>query len=319
MRKTIISVFAFFAILLCPSCDKNYHEVFAPDELGMAEHEFLVEETGGDFDVDFLSNKKGSISLMDGNDYSWVQLGTGSFESDGSLSVSVKPNDGFKRRADILFSTDTRKDTVSIFQKGAVEEKLYVAASSMMVYNGTGEPCSVATDINIPLDEVTTEVRISGGEEWIKDCRLTSSSLTFSTTDNPDRSYMRRAYIALSYVDGWKEKQTEILTVIQARADNNIGNVFTAEDLRSVATVAGYALPDDALIEGYIVSTTEGGNAGDAQVSDYQPHLPQGRRGSCKEVRERTLLLYGRRRQLRQYPHQRRRYLFDALEGEAHK
>ncbi|MBR6002364.1 MAG: BACON domain-containing protein [Bacteroidales bacterium] len=270
MKKTIISVFAFFAILLCSSCDKNYHEVFAPDELGMAEHEFLVERDGGDFDVTFLANKKGSISLMDRDDYSWVQLGTGSFGSDGTLSVHVDPNNGFKRRADILFSTSTRKDTVSIFQKGAVEEKFYIAASSMMVYNGTGEPSTVATDINIPIDEVTTEVRISGADEWIKDCRLTSSSLTFSTTDNTDRSYMRRAYIVLSYVDGWKEKQSEMLTVIQARADNNIGSVFTAEDLRSVATVGGYALPDDALIEGYIVSTTEGGNAGDAQVSDYQ-------------------------------------------------
>ena len=270
MKKTIIPAFAFFAILFCSSCDKNYHEVFGPDELGMSEHEYEVGEGGGDIDIPYLSNKKGTISLMDSDDYSWVQLGKTDFETDGSLAVHILANDGFRRRADILFSSQTRRDTVSIFQHGAVEEKFYVAASSMMVYNGTDEVNTVVTDINVPLSEVSTEIRFPGDEEWIHDCQLTSSALTFLTTDNTDRNYMRRAYIVLSYVDGWRENHSEMVTVIQARADNNIGSIFTPEDLRNVASVSGYPLPEDALIEGYIVSTTEGGNAGEAQVSDYQ-------------------------------------------------
>ena len=270
MKKiTILSIVSFAVLLLSQSCDKTYHDVFAPDELGMAEHEYYVGQAGGDVDIPFLANKHGVVSLLDQSDASWAQLVTTSFDKDGDLSVHIQPNDGFKRRADILLSTDTRKDTVFVFQSGAVEEKFYVSAGSMIVYNGTSEVNSVATDINVPLDRISTEVRFSGDEEWIKDCQLTSTAFTFKTTDNTDKNYTRHANVVLTFLDGWRALKTETISVIQARADNKIGNVITAEELRNVATVDGYTLPEDALIEGYIVSTTEGGNAGDAQVEYY--------------------------------------------------
>ena len=269
-KTTILIAIASLALLLFQSCDKNYHDVYTPDELGMAEHEYYVGQAGGDVDIPFLANKHGVVTLFDEADASWVKLVTTSFDKDGDLTVSVQPNDGFKRRADILFQTETRRDTVSVFQEGALEEKFYVSAGSMVVYNGTGGVNTVATDINVPLTRIQTEVRYSGTEEWIQDCQLTANAFTFKTTDNTDKNYMRRALVVLTFVDGWKATQTASISVLQARSDNKIGGVFTAEELRNVATVAGYTLPEDALVEGYIVSTNEGGNAGDAQVEDYQ-------------------------------------------------
>ena len=257
-------------MMLLWSCDKDFHDVYAPDELGMPEHEFYVEKAGGEIEIGYLSNKPGTVTLVEEADGSWLQFGTTGFDGDGTLAVTVGRNDGFQRRADILFCTDTRKDTVSVFQKGAVEEKFYVSAGSMVVYNGTANANTVATDINVPLEDVSIEIRYSGDEEWIKDCVLTSSALSFKTSDNTDRNYTRRAMIVLSYKDGWKATQTAAISVIQARADNNIGTSFTPEALRSVATVGGYTLPEDAIVEGYIVSTTEGRNAGDAVVDDYK-------------------------------------------------
>ena len=270
MKKTSLIAIVSIAFLTVFSCDRDYHEVFAPDELGMADHNYYVGDEGGDVLISFLANKKGTISFLDQDDRSWVQLGSTSFSSDDDLSVHVLENDGFKRRADILFTTETRKDTASIFQLGKVEEKFYVSANSMMVFNGTGEVNSIVTDINIPLSNVKTEVIYPGSDEWIKNCTLTSSTLSFETDDNPDKDYMRRAYILLTYTDGWGEVQRFTVVVKQARSDNNIGTVYTAESLRSVATITGYTLPDDAVIEGYIVSTTEGSNAGEAQVDDYR-------------------------------------------------
>ena len=269
MKKTSLIAIVSIAFLTVFSCDRDYHEVFAPDELGMADHEYYVGDMGGDVLISFLSNKSGTISFIDQDDASWVQLGSTGFNSDGDVSVHVLENDGFKRRADILFTTETRKDTASVFQLGKIEEKFYVSANSIMVFNGTGEANSILTDINIPLSRVTTEVIYPGADEWIKNCNLTSSALSFETDDNPDGDYMRRAYILLSYEDGWGELQRVTVVVKQARADNNIGTVYSAESLRSVATVTGYTLPDEAVIEGYIVSTTEGSNAGDAEVLDY--------------------------------------------------
>jgi hypothetical protein len=257
-------------MLLFWSCDKNKYSVYPPDELGMPEHEYYVEKTGGNIDIAFLANKAGQLFLVDEEDKSWVEFGTTSFDRDGSIPVTISANTGFPRRADILFVTDTRKDTVSVFQKGAVEEIFYVSAGSMVVFNGTSEVNTVAADINVPLSSITTEIRYSGEEEWITDCTLSNTSLTFKTTDNPDRDYMRRAAIYLTYINGWKARKEVSVSVLQARADNNIGTVFTAEDLRTVATVGGYTLPEDAITEGYIVSTTEDHNAGDAIVDDYK-------------------------------------------------
>ncbi len=271
MKKITILTIVSLAMALLWSCDKDYHPVFPPDELGMAEHEYYVEIAGGDIGVSYISNKAGSVSLTDEADAEWAQLSTGEFGSvDGDLPVHILANSGFKRRADILFKTDTRQDTVTVFQYGAVEEKFYVAASSMVVYNGSGEANSVVTDINVPLDKISTEIRFSGEEEWITDCNLSKSTFTFKTTDNPDRDYTRRANIVLTYVDGWDNRQEAVISVIQAPSTNKIGTVFTPEALHEVATVGGYTLPEDAIIEGYIVSTTEGHNAGDAQVEDYK-------------------------------------------------
>lgn len=268
MKK--ITIYSIIALLLFQSCDKNQYYVFAPDELGMPEHEYYVGENGDGIEIQFLASKPGTVSLVNQDDDAWVKLGTTQFKEDGSIPVQILKNDGFKRRSDILFVTDTRKDTVSVFQKGAVEEKFYVSAGSMVVFNGSTEVNTVAADINVPLSSIEVEVRFSGAEQWIHDYQLTNSSFTFKTTDNPDKNYMRRANIVLTYVDGWKETQTAVIAVLQARSDNKVGTTFTPEDLHSVATVEGYTLPEDALIEGYIVSTNEGGNAGDAQVYDYK-------------------------------------------------
>ena len=269
MKKSFILAIAVLSVLLCHSCDSNDFYVFPPDELGMAEHDFYVGQEGGDLDIPFVTNKQGVISLINQGDESWMQLGFNTFDSDSTLRVHIQPNTGFPRRSDILFSTDTRIDTAYVFQRG-VEEKFKFSETSVLVYNGSGGSKSIVTDVNVPLDRIKTEVRYSGDEEWITDCRLTSTALTFKTTDNPDRNYMRRALIVISYEDGWRDTQTAEITVIQARSDNNIGTFFTPEELHSLATVSGFTLPDDALLEGYIVSTTEGGNAGDAVVDDYK-------------------------------------------------
>ena len=270
MKQIRIFLIAVISVTLLQACDKTGHDVIAPDELGMATHEFEVAAEGGDIEVSYVSNKPGTMSLINQDDAAWVTLGATAFENDGSVKVNVRPNTGFPRRADILFDTQSRKDTVSVLQYGTEEEKFYIAAGSMLVYNGTGEPCSFTTDINVPLDKIGVEI-ICSEEDWIKDYHLESNAFTFRTDDNPDKDYTRRGVIVLTYTDGWNQKRESRVTVIQARADNNIGSVWTAEELRSKASEAGttgFTLPEDALVEGYIVSTTEFGQSGQLEQLD---------------------------------------------------
>lgn len=267
--KNILHASAW-VLLLLQACGKNNPEFVPPILSDEPEQRYYVIESGDDIVIQVALNKAGSIYLLNPDDQAWLQLGSTIFSANGSVPVHVQKNDGGKRRADILFSAGKWKDTVSVFQYGAIEERFLVRTKSMVVYNGHDEVNSVATDINVPLESIKTEIRYTGSEAWIKDCKLESGSLRFKTTDNTDASSMRTARIILSYIDGWKDTQTATIDVHQPRADNYIGTVFTPEDLRDVASVEGYILPEDALVDGFIVSTTEGGNAGDAVVDDFK-------------------------------------------------
>lgn len=268
MKKITILAIASFVLLLL-SCDKNPYGIYPPDELGVRESEFYIDQDGGDLEIPFLSNKEGSIYFKNSSSKDWATLGFTSFDSDGTLPLHVDKNEGFKRRADILFETDTRLDTVSVFQSGVVEEKFYIAAGSILVLNGNSDYNSVDADINVPLDRIKTEVRCPGDDQWIKDYELSSTAFKFKTTDNPDKESTRKGYVTLTFEDGWGEVKTATITVVQARSDNNIGTEYSMQQLREAATVLGFKLPADIIVEGYIVSTTEGRNAGDAIVEDY--------------------------------------------------
>ena len=89
-------------MMLLWSCDKDFHDVYAPDELGMPEHEFYVEKAGGEIEIGYLSNKPGTVTLVEEADGSWLQFGTTGFDGDGTLAVTAGRNDGLQRRADDL-------------------------------------------------------------------------------------------------------------------------------------------------------------------------------------------------------------------------
>lgn len=261
MKRILLTLFPLLALL---ACEYEPFTIYPPDELGAVEKVFEVEASAGSVTVPVYANSHGSVVSAE----SWLTLSQTEFDADFDLKVDYAANPGIPRRSDIYLETATRRDTVTVFQKGAIDEIFHLRTTSVLVNNGSGAS-SLPLDINVPLDKVKTDVRYMNGEGWLTDCQVSNSALSFKTADNPDPVNMRRALVALSYTDGWGELREERVTVIQPRADNFIGTVFTAERLREVATIDGYELPDDAFFEGYIVGTTEESNAGPLQVEDY--------------------------------------------------
>ena len=257
-----------FTIALACSCDKSQHSISLPDELGATQREHYVDAEGGTLEIDIYANKSGEVTFSD-EVASWISVSDKSFNGDFTLNVTASANDGFRRRADLVLVTDTRKDTISFFQYGAIEEKCHIKAQSLVIYNDS-DLKSFETDINVPLDRIDMAISYSDNQEWISNCTLTENNFTFNADANKDVYNLRKAYISFEYRNGWDELERSLVTVLQAKADNKIGTIFTAEQLREVATVNGYTLPDDAIIEGIIVSDRENGQAGDLQVLDYQ-------------------------------------------------
>jgi len=263
--KRYISFLTVLLVLF--SCDKAWREIHVADELGAVVREHYVAADGESVKVMGYANDAGRI-IPDRDAEDWITLSQTSFDKDFELTVCAGQNFGFKRRADLVIEMNDRKDTVTIFQYGTVEEKCGILAQSVVVYNDENTN-TFATDISVPLESIKTEVRYPSDEEWIHDCTLSESNFSFTTDVNPDDVNSRRAYIAFEYINGWEQTEHYLVTVIQARSDNNIGTFYTAQQLRELATTEGYALPEDAIIEGIIVSDTENGQAGDLEVLDY--------------------------------------------------
>jgi len=258
--------YLFVLAILAASCSKGELVIHESEELGAVNREVTVEAVSGNFDMEIYSNTDGNLTFSD----DWLSSQAPSFSGDMTVSIDYTANSGFPRHGFVFLKTDGRRDTVTVYQKGSQEEIFHLNTSALIVYNGKSGVNKVPTEINVPLENIKVEVRYMNGSDWVKEYNLTSDGLNFTLEDNTDMLNMRRAIIALMYTDGWGEVQEQKVTIVQARADNSVGTEFTAEELRSVATVSGYELPEDAFFEGYIVGTTEDSNAGALEVADYR-------------------------------------------------
>ena len=262
------SALLILGVLVASSCDKAYHEIYKPTELGATQKEFYVEAEGEEFEVLVYANEPGNVTVI-GEAQNWMNLSATTFNSDFTLKVSASANDGFRRKAKLVFESGNVKDTVAVYQYGTIEEKCRILAQSVIVYNND-ELNSFETDINVPFSQIKQSVAYNTDEEWISDMTLSETSFTFKAAKNSDKQNTRVAYISFQYKNGWEEVENYMVTLLQARADNKIGTFYSAEQLRDFATSSGYVLPQDAIIEGYIVSDRENGQAGDLQVLDYK-------------------------------------------------
>lgn len=259
-RYTLISVLAFFALQACID-DAEY---VAPDELGTNERIFIVDADAGEVPVDVYANRSGHLEILGEPD--WISVENPSFDSDRTIVFRYGKNDGFPRRADVLLRTDTRSDTVSICQKG-MEERFLFRESAAIVYNG-GVKAEVAVDINVPLRSVDVDIRYLDGDGWIRQYGVEDRRVWIIADDNDDPANPRRAQMMLRWKNGWGEEISRTLSFIQARSDNHVGDPYSFSQLRALASETAAPLPDNVFIEGYVVSETTYGNAGEVEVQD---------------------------------------------------
>lgn len=253
----------FVAGLALAACSKDYY-AYPADELGATKKSFEVSAEAGGISVHFYANSAGTAFT----DASWLHVENPSFNGDGTLSVRYDTNDGIPRHSHLLLETPTRRDTVTIYQKGAVDELFEFSSRQMLVYNrDAGQDIVVPATVTVPIEKVSI-LSVFPGYEWVSDIVLTATGLHFKTEENMD-SGTRRGSIFLSFVDGWGNTQEHRLTIIQAPHDDIIGTPVSAEQLRAAATPEGYDIPEGSYFEGYIVSTSEFGNAGDSPVEDW--------------------------------------------------
>ncbi|MBR6346192.1 MAG: hypothetical protein IKR69_02265 [Bacteroidales bacterium] len=260
MKKEILLI---LLLLTAYSCKLDDAEYLDRDELGAVDKEFTVGSDIGRLEFSVYANKSGRVNVLEGGE--WLSAATKTFDHDATICLDYLYNEGFQRLGMVELSTDTRRDTVIVKQKGAIEESLDFPQTGIVVYNGSGASV-LPVEGNVDLKNVSHSVVYIDGENWISSVSLRQGQLELKTADNPDPRNVRRARIRLSYTDGWKNERVFTIQVTQAPSGNIIGELQTFPQIREMATTGGSLITDDYCIEGFVVSRPESGNVGENAV-----------------------------------------------------
>lgn len=258
-------LFVLFSILcLVAGCSLDDAEYLVRDELGTSSSEYVVGADIGTLYLNVLANKQGTVRVIQGE--SWLHAVTTAFSGDTKLRFDYLYNEEFPRLGKIELNTGTRRDTITIKQKGLVDEVLDFPSTSILVYNGKGQ-ASLPVVCNVNMSEVTTTVEYIDDNEWISQVVLDSDELVFTPSDNTDAKHSRKARIRISYKDGWESVHLFFIQVTQMPSTNTLGELLSFEQLRSMSEGSLTPLSEDYCIDGYVVSRPESGNVGENAMS----------------------------------------------------
>ena len=258
---------ALASVAMLQSCDYDDAAKIDKVELGSPKGEYVINASDTTFTVPVYSNGKYHIEILDEAE-TWLHITGEPSDKDAALTLACDPNTEFKRkgRLALISDVDSRKDTITIKQRGWLVAKLAMNNTSI-VADGSAGLVKSALSTNIPFKymDVTTEYATEG-DEWVQAVNVSedgdgAGELELTLSGNPDEVAPRAASVMLSYTDGWGDKVSLLVNLLQKSANNTLGQVLTMDNfIDKYAT--GKVINDYVLIEGIVVSNTAGGNAG---------------------------------------------------------
>lgn len=239
----------------------------------------FVEAAGGEYDVEVLSNGAYHVEFTE-ND--WLTLSALQGNGDGRIKLTATPNKEFKRMTSFVLCSDvdTRRDTVYVKQKGDIEASLSMDNTSL-VLPGAGGQSTAAIRTNIPFSYIESSVAYNEFDnvDWLDLSKLSisgegaSQTISISSAPNTDPVSIRSASLYLSFVDGWGDKVALEILLMQKNSNEGLGVLKSFAEIRALYPNGG-EVEEDYILEGVVVSNTEGGNAGEneqisASAIDY--------------------------------------------------
>jgi hypothetical protein len=239
----------------------------------------FVEAAGGEYDVEVLSNGAYHVEFTE-ND--WLTLSALQGNGDGRIKLTATPNKEFKRMTSFVLCSDvdTRRDTVYVKQKGDIEASLSMDNTSLVLPGACGQS-TAAIRTNIPFSYLESSVAYNEFDnvDWLDLSKLSisgegaSQTISISSAPNTDPVSIRSASLYLSFVDGWGDKVALEILLMQKNSNEGLGVLKSFAEIRALYPNGG-EVEEDYILEGVVVSNTEGGNAGEneqisASAIDY--------------------------------------------------
>lgn len=268
MRYNIrYSLIALAACSVFQACDIDDATEVPKVELGVPTKEYVIEAVESTFTVPIYSNGKYTIEVL-GDAESWLHITGEPAVVDSTVTIYCDANAEFKRKGCIALCSkvDSRCDTIVVKQKGWQTAYLSMENASIVADGGAGVVNS-AVKTNIPFSYMTVNKEYTNeGDEWIEKVNISESddgscNLELSLSANPDAVAPRTASLSFSFTDGWGDKVSLLVNLLQKSANNTLGEVLPFSTFIDKYST-GKTIQDYVILEGYVVSNTESGNAG---------------------------------------------------------
>ena len=239
----------------------------------------IVEAAGGEYDVEVLSNGEYHVEFAENE---WLTLSTLQGNGDGKIKLTATPNKEFKRMTSFVLCSDvdTRRDTVYVKQKGEIDALLSMENTSV-VLPGAGGNSTTSISTNIPYSYLKISVSYNEIDNtgWLDLSKVSISGegaaqkISIYSEPNTDPISIRSASLYLSFVDGWGDEVALEILIMQKNANEGLGVLKSFAEIRALYPNGG-EVEEDYILEGIVVSNTEGGNSGEneqisASAIDY--------------------------------------------------
>lgn len=230
---------------------------------------YAVPSEGGSISFRLLANAPVTL-VPRGGMPQWAETEKLSFEGDADFTVTMGPNEGFRRGVifDVSLEGSDKKMVLVAKQDGLVPV-LECPSPYKTAKGSEASEVKFAIRTNLPSEEITMATEyLSGKTEWMSGVDIDGEFLVVSAGANPD-NVSRKAIVRLQYVDGWDITHDVNLYLTQSSSSDMFGTPLTFEELRAKSSGKETVIGDDYTVTGIVISDYRSANM------EENPCLPE--------------------------------------------
>ncbi|MBQ7517985.1 MAG: BACON domain-containing protein, partial [Bacteroidales bacterium] len=266
MKKiAYLIVFASLVSVACAKVDDS-QAGFTVQELGLTDHEFVLDALAGHLTFSVYSNQTCTIEVPQ-EDQGWLRADIQKVFGDDMVIIDYTDNEGFPRMSKVVvhgMQYDMR-DTIVFKQQGLTQPTFHFPEGGVVLPGSAAGSKQAAFDLNVDFEDIDIDVRYEGGEgDWVTDISYTGGRFMVSYAANPSSTELRMGQVVLNYVNGWGDTVSSTLNVTQQTSQNKLGLEKTFADVRALGVAdTNVKITDNIIITGLVVSDKASRNVGE--------------------------------------------------------
>ena len=239
---------------------------FTVQELGLTDHEFVLDALAGHLTFSVYSNQTCTLEVPEA-DRSWLRADIQKVFGDDQVVIDYTDNEGFPRMCKLIVRGKQygMTDTLVFKQKGLTAPTFDFPEGGVILPGSASGVKQAAFNLNVDFDDLDVDVVYEKeGDDWVNAINYVNGKFQISYEANPSSSLLRIGQVVLTYINGWGEPVTSTLNVTQQTSQNKLGLEKTFAEIRAMGVnETNVKLNENYIITGLVASDKESRNVGE--------------------------------------------------------